>query len=349
MAEQRKTKLGTPCSPKWDEAWVAQVDYVERQLDHRICGAHSPAWTPCKLASTHANGRCRFHGGAAGIGAPKGNRNAMIHGLYSRRLQQCGDHCPLWQMCPMAGKDVAALPHKERPYCVYEEREYEALTFLLEKKKVSKEKSMASAAAYGAPDTDWDTTEDPDESEFDDAMDAESEDVDADPYHPAGRSPETSAACDATASDDADDFFLPTFSFSKEKVGDGSPAVPLLHHNVAMFQVMLTRAQAALGWQRYVEETRAESEGYTMKSPKVSALLQAELRIARELRQWLRLLAYEPLRKVLGLKDPGGEDKPFNLPDFMKPILEEAEGVLEYALEPKKRRPRPDDPEPAPA
>jgi hypothetical protein len=27
--------------------------------------------------------RCRFHGGADGIGAPRGNRNALKHGRYT--------------------------------------------------------------------------------------------------------------------------------------------------------------------------------------------------------------------------------------------------------------------------
>ncbi|HEV3159298.1 MAG TPA: hypothetical protein VGZ89_04875 [Xanthobacteraceae bacterium] len=28
--------------------------------------------------------RCRMHGGAAGSGAPRGNRNALRHGAYTR-------------------------------------------------------------------------------------------------------------------------------------------------------------------------------------------------------------------------------------------------------------------------
>ncbi len=115
MAEAQTTKLGTPISPRWTRSWAAKVEAVEKQMGRRICGAHSPAWTPCKLSSTHPNGRCRFHGGAEGIGAPNGNWNALIHGLYARRLQRCGMHCPVWQWCPMAGKDVLALDPKERP------------------------------------------------------------------------------------------------------------------------------------------------------------------------------------------------------------------------------------------
>ena len=63
-----QTDQGTPCSPKWDPDWIAEVDYTERQLGHRICGAHTPINTPCKLTSTHKNGRCRFHGGIDNIG-----------------------------------------------------------------------------------------------------------------------------------------------------------------------------------------------------------------------------------------------------------------------------------------
>ena len=160
MAEANLTTLGTPCSPQWTRDWCAKVEAVEKQMGRRICGAHSPAWTPCKLSSTHKNGRCRFHGGAEGIGAPHGNRNALIHGLYSRRLQRCGMHCPVWQWCPMAGKDVLALDPTERPNCAYEREEYNALTFFLGKKKGPsgrydeglKEEPIASSAAVAADD-----------------------------------------------------------------------------------------------------------------------------------------------------------------------------------------------------
>jgi uncharacterized protein YjcR len=30
--------------------------------------------------------RCRMHGGALGSGAPKGNRNAVKHGFYTRAV-----------------------------------------------------------------------------------------------------------------------------------------------------------------------------------------------------------------------------------------------------------------------
>ncbi|MBM3289181.1 MAG: hypothetical protein FJY92_03435, partial [Candidatus Hydrogenedentes bacterium] len=44
----------------------------------------------------------------------------MVHGLYSRGIQVCGEQCPLWRTCPCAGADVAKLPGPERPRCPYE-------------------------------------------------------------------------------------------------------------------------------------------------------------------------------------------------------------------------------------
>jgi hypothetical protein len=45
------------------------------------CGARTRRATPCKSPAM-ANGRCRMHGGAS-PGAPKGNKNALKHGLYA--------------------------------------------------------------------------------------------------------------------------------------------------------------------------------------------------------------------------------------------------------------------------
>jgi hypothetical protein len=122
-----ETKRGTPYSKKWDQKWRDFVDTVEDQKNRRCCGAHAPDGTPCQLMSTHENGRCRFHGGVHGIGAPKDNVNARIHGLYSRRLQQCGSHCPQWKTCLFAGPDVLKLDPAHRPLCAYEQREIDML------------------------------------------------------------------------------------------------------------------------------------------------------------------------------------------------------------------------------
>jgi uncharacterized protein YjcR len=46
------------------------------------CGAKTRAGTPCRSPAM-PNGRCRMHGGPS-PGAPKGNRNALKHGRYTK-------------------------------------------------------------------------------------------------------------------------------------------------------------------------------------------------------------------------------------------------------------------------
>ena len=128
---QRTTTHGTPCSPRWSDAWIDAVETVETQLNRRICGAIALDGTPCRLSSTSLTGRCRFHGGGNGVGAPRGNSNALIHGLYSRRLARCRRECPMWNYCPYANADVENLDAKHRPHCHYERAEYNRLLELL--------------------------------------------------------------------------------------------------------------------------------------------------------------------------------------------------------------------------
>ncbi|MFP6583371.1 MAG: HGGxSTG domain-containing protein, partial [Candidatus Hydrogenedentota bacterium] len=134
----RTTQRGTPCSKKWEPDWCETVEATEDKLNRRCCGAHAPDGMPCQLQSNHKNGRCRFHGGIDGIGAPKGNTNAQLHGLYSRRLRQCGSHCPQWKTCLFAGKDVERLDPKKRPICAYEQQEYDLLNKLDEQSNPKK-------------------------------------------------------------------------------------------------------------------------------------------------------------------------------------------------------------------
>lgn len=124
---RRSTTLGTPAAPGWTAEWFARVETEEAALGRRICGALTLGMRPCKLASDHPSGRCRYHGGVPDVGPPTGNENARIHGLYARRLQRCGPQCPLWNSCAFAGKDVAGLDPKDRPICAYERDEYAAL------------------------------------------------------------------------------------------------------------------------------------------------------------------------------------------------------------------------------
>jgi hypothetical protein len=47
------------------------------------CGARLRGGGRCDRAPMPGKRRCRSHGGAPGVGAPKGNRNRFVHGLRS--------------------------------------------------------------------------------------------------------------------------------------------------------------------------------------------------------------------------------------------------------------------------
>ena len=51
------------------------------------CGARTRSGAPCKSPAVAGKKRCRMHGGAKGSGAPKGNQNALKHGLYSQETK----------------------------------------------------------------------------------------------------------------------------------------------------------------------------------------------------------------------------------------------------------------------
>ncbi len=48
------------------------------------CGAKTRSGRPCGSPAVEGNKRCRMHGGK-GSGAPKGNQNALKHGLYTTK------------------------------------------------------------------------------------------------------------------------------------------------------------------------------------------------------------------------------------------------------------------------
>jgi hypothetical protein len=48
------------------------------------CGAKTRSGGACRSPAVHGKKRCRMHGGAQGSGAPKANRNAWKHGLFTR-------------------------------------------------------------------------------------------------------------------------------------------------------------------------------------------------------------------------------------------------------------------------
>ena len=53
-------------------------------LSSQRCGARTRSGKPCRSPAVQEKERCRMHGGAAGSGAPRGNKNARKHGLYTR-------------------------------------------------------------------------------------------------------------------------------------------------------------------------------------------------------------------------------------------------------------------------
>jgi glucans biosynthesis protein len=50
----------------------------------RRCGAKTRAGKPCRAPAARGKKRCRMHGGAPGTGAPRGNKNALRHGRFTR-------------------------------------------------------------------------------------------------------------------------------------------------------------------------------------------------------------------------------------------------------------------------
>ena len=48
------------------------------------CGARTRSSGACRAPAVRGNRRCRMHGGAKGSGAPRANRNARKHGLFTR-------------------------------------------------------------------------------------------------------------------------------------------------------------------------------------------------------------------------------------------------------------------------
>ena len=56
------------------------------------CGAKTRKGTPCEAPAVRGRRRCRMHGGAKGSGAPKGNQDALKHGLYTAEARAFDAH-----------------------------------------------------------------------------------------------------------------------------------------------------------------------------------------------------------------------------------------------------------------
>jgi uncharacterized protein YjcR len=48
------------------------------------CGARTRVGGSCQSPAVRGKKRCRMHGGAKGVGAPKENQNALKHGTYTK-------------------------------------------------------------------------------------------------------------------------------------------------------------------------------------------------------------------------------------------------------------------------
>lgn len=62
-------------------------DYLRNtgpMLASRRCGAKTRSSGACRAPAVHGKKRCRMHGGTKGSGAPRANRNARKHGLFTR-------------------------------------------------------------------------------------------------------------------------------------------------------------------------------------------------------------------------------------------------------------------------
>jgi len=53
-------------------------------LVSKRCGARTRSGKPCMSPAVSGKKRCRMHGGAEGSGAPRGNKNALKHGQFTR-------------------------------------------------------------------------------------------------------------------------------------------------------------------------------------------------------------------------------------------------------------------------
>ncbi len=310
MDDTRTTPMGTPWAATWDGAWGACVAEKEAELGRRVCGAKTLAGTPCSLSSDHRTGRCAFHGGTDAIGAPIGNSNARVHGLYARRLQRCGTHCPMWDHCPFASAEVLALDGPERPVCAYEAEEYDRVLAELSEQPIGQHPHLDPLPSRGRE---------------------------------VAEAGDSNAAHDSAPAEGGNDFSLVTFSFSKEKV---------THHNLALLQVMVSRAAAALSVASFTDTVTSESDRYRLASTKVHAALEAYLRLSREHRAVMAQFSRD-VERISSAKASHGEvptstatlpDLPHtnpnatNLAEYVLPMLEASEGVMEEAIEAENQR-----------
>lgn len=59
------------------------IEQTGAMLASPRCGAKTRSGGACRAPAVSGRKRCRMHGGAPGSGAPRANRNARKHGLFT--------------------------------------------------------------------------------------------------------------------------------------------------------------------------------------------------------------------------------------------------------------------------
>ncbi len=272
-AAPRTTPRGTPCALSWDDAWVAQVDAREQNLNRRVCGARTIGGTPCPLPSDHPSGRCRHHGGFALTGAPADNRNAIVHGLYSRRLMICGSHCPAWQSCPLGGGSTSIVGSDAGFGGIgFQPMENEAKTPLSSPENadgVDAIRSVDDAGHIG-----WK------------------------PMPPKGRPLaygqyllKLPLSERPICSYELAEYNATVTDAMQRTCANADNAFGLhLAHQIALITIMVSRAARALAVKPFTEKMEQSAENYYMSVDKPSAALVAFEKLSRELRRWIAML-----------------------------------------------------------
>jgi len=85
MAKPDNVPVELQLRPGVPEGQIYAEGELQPHIRHAALGAKTRRGTACASPSMR-NGRCRMHGGKS-TGAPKGNQNALKHGLRSARTK----------------------------------------------------------------------------------------------------------------------------------------------------------------------------------------------------------------------------------------------------------------------
>jgi hypothetical protein len=72
------------------------------------CGAKTRNVGSCKSPAVHGKKRCRMHGGAPGSGAPKENKNALKHGMFTKEAVE--ERKQMRSILQMSRKFLRSIP-----------------------------------------------------------------------------------------------------------------------------------------------------------------------------------------------------------------------------------------------